>query len=198
MKTKRQQRIEIAMQIVTDEPTRRVDRGGDYNQTQEHDHRPGKSCWCGFGVGSVIDRSKTLNEAYDRPHVKSSLCPDCGFPVDGCHVCPKGAAQHGTNDAPTQQGKIGKPVSPAILEFRNKQLEEENRVLRERVAGFEKMTATLAAKIDALMLDFHKLTGKTVEEAIYSCGTKPQDETYCVLPKDHTGPCRSQTFDNAA
>lgn len=77
-------------------------------------------------------------------------------PAAACPVC-RSAECHRVAPPPA--------VSPSIIEFRNLELKNENldlteklRVANERIAGFERMLASFAAKIDNIQDSFDTLT----------------------------------------
>lgn len=113
---------------MNEQTSRAVDAGREFNQTNEHDHRQGVVCWCGFGEGST---PRIIDRAYASPRA----------------------------------------ISPAIHEHRVLELtrklrdsETENAILKERIAGFERLAASLSAHIDIADSNFMKLSGKTPAE----------------------------------
>lgn len=110
-------------------------------------------------------------------------------------------------------------VSPSILEFKiqtlekeirlqfaeNRDLLERLRVANERIAGFEKLSAGLAAKIDEFERGFQAVTGATAAEfaaqsaqapnhfdisRCYRPCTAANGIAACVLDADHDGTCK--------
>lgn len=142
-----------------------IDRGPEFDQAREHDHRDSR-CWCSTDLINA-EPAKIAEPAAD------CLPP---LPTDTPHV------------------------SPAVWEYRAKQAEcaakkeaEENAILRQnvatlksvlkdrddaidrlhaRIAGFERMTAALAAGVDKAEQMFADLFGMRPEKFVAEHGGK--------------------------
>lgn len=130
-----------------------------------------------------VDDGREFNQTKEHDHRKGHECW-CGF---------------GVGSAITENTLLDEPsprhVSPAINEFRVKQLEEELRVANTRIAGFEKLVATFAEHFDRLRR--YAQAGVVLEGKDFDvpCGTiNPLDAALpnCQLPSNHTGPCSSE------
>lgn len=144
---------------------------------------------------TIIDRDREFDQTAKT--VPADVCSGCGWPAIHGHKF--GCA----NAAPALIGaNAHRSVSPAILEFRNEELDAENRDLKDRlavanrrIAGYEQMAAAFAAKIDEITETFKGLTGTPPTEFVAAdCGkatATPNEYEIgrCVFPAGHSGPC---------
>lgn len=101
---------------------------------------------------------RTIDRDFDQTalhnHAKDEPCPTCS-PVQQFHDAPKFTGENAVagsgNHFPAHLRKpFDRHVSPAVLEQRILDLEDQLRVANERIKAFEKFTANLAAHIDGM------------------------------------------------
>lgn len=121
--------------------TTTIDRDREYDQTAKTDTQGDRRCYCSPDFGGHL-----MSDHAEIPGLRAETPAIIGTNAD-------------------------RSVSPAILEFRNQELTDENRDLKEklrvayeRITGFEKFYASFALKIDEFEMMFMNLTGSTAGE----------------------------------
>ncbi len=149
-----------------------VGKGMRCLKTNGHSGECAGSSW-GPSDDSLLDRSDEFDQTRQHIHMERSLCPvlDCKeWPTVGGERLSPPVREWLQREAVLPP----RHVSPAITEFQTEQLKEaietkdglleglraENQVLRDRIAGFERMTGTMSEYIDICEARFKEMSAE--------------------------------------